>query len=75
MREYPTLGGLKKLQKFLEKQDFPMSIFAMDIYRDKRSATSGSGWSAGKGTVASIDGEIKDMSESIEKPIRLRRKR
>lgn len=64
MKEYPTLGGLKKLQEFLEKQGFPMPVFAMDIYRDKRRATSEigeptSGWTAGKGMVVSLIDEIK----------------
>ena len=53
----PTLGGLKKLQQFMEKNFYPMPIFQIDILHDYRAV--GGKRELGKGEKVSINEAIR----------------
>ena len=53
----PTLGGLKKLQVFLEANRFPVPIIKTDVY--KTGASWGLQWSPGAGAVISLEEYIR----------------
>jgi hypothetical protein len=60
----PTLGGLKKAQKFLSSKGYPMPIFQMNIYDDGKETDSR--WKPGKGRTISIDEAIRKYGAMYE---------